>query len=635
MDEIKTIVSIPWMTSDGYEVNRQKITGEADSYAVPLIYRATRLRCNSLTRIPVYVYNEQDDEVEYYFEKQLPLRELLWLSEASSLLRGAVWLLKLKNRFRYGKGLQWLNPFTIQFQLSGNELLFWQQLPTGERFPKSGFWTADDFIYIREFNPLDDLGPGVSAAQVALNDSQTSYATSKFLSNFFSSDALPVTMVSLPSGTQSSERERVENWFKKKLKGLRGRSERVIGVSGEVKLEKLTAELKTFDFPSIDNHALEQVAHAFDIPKTMLSTSSANYATAQVERRIYTEDTIVPRCKIYEQYLNAFLADVGQRIEFCPEELPEMQEDETVRAGSLKTLVDAGIPLLAAIDMLGYDLSEDAETIIQEAEKKKEEAANKPPMLPVNGNGQKPMNGVPLTQASSEVPSDTGDEDAPELKYNENHDPENGQFSEGGGGGTLGDFSGGEPSMIGNHWYPKSGGEVLSGTVSRVEWGKPGEAGVVHLSGGKSFTLDGHLEIAFPPKLNRESATPMLKASDKISVKYLGKRLVGNTMQTMKGYEVRLNGKHYDFSERYRQVEAAYNKKAGKSIELKTDLDKWLRKSLKRVQAGKSAVVEFESEYLTPELKQAVVEAVEKAQNEEEVRVAFSAIVEGIQHGNI
>jgi len=371
MNEIKTIVSIPWMTTEG--ASRQSIAGEADTYTVPLIYRATRMRCNSLTRVPIYIYDEADNEVDYVFNNQMPLRELLWLSEASSLLRGAVWLLKLKNRYRYGKGLQWLNPFTINWQYNKGELLFWQELPTGERFPgPKGFWTADDFVYMREFNPQDDLAPGVSAASVVLADAQTSKSSSKFLSNFFGSDGLPVTLLTLPQNTMDTERDRVESWFKKKMRSFGGnKNERVIGVKGEIKVDKLTSDLSTFDFASVDNHTLEMVAHAFDIPKTMLSTASANYATAQVERRIYMEDTIIPRCNIYEQHLNEFLAEVGQRIEFAPQELPEMQEDETVRANSLKTLRDAGIPLLAALDILGYDLSEDAEQWIKDAEKNK------------------------------------------------------------------------------------------------------------------------------------------------------------------------------------------------------------------------------------------------------------------------
>lgn len=405
MNEIKAILNIPWLTGeDTYSPNARLVTGEADSYAVPLIYRALRMRCNSLTRVPVYVYADGQEEPleieDYAFHSQMPLRELLWMSEASALLRGATWLLKLKNRYRYGKGLQWLNPFTMHYKYQDGELLFWQQLggenSNGERFPKQGYWTVDDFVYIREFNPLDDLGVGVSAAQVALKSAQGSHGVSQFLSTFFP-DAIPATMVMLPENTQEEERNRVEIWFKRKLSTLKtkfSQGDRILGVKGDVKTETLTAPLNTFDFTAIDKHVLEQVAHAFEMPVTMLSAASANYATAQIERRIYTEDTLIPRCRMYEQHLNEFLESVGQRIEFCPEELPEMQEDETTRAASLKTLVDAGMPLRAAIDILGYDLSETAEAELDKAEKEKEATPTpQPPTTPDNApqsNGNAP-----------------------------------------------------------------------------------------------------------------------------------------------------------------------------------------------------------------------------------------------------
>jgi len=372
-------VNIPWHSmktslfpeSESGLLPYRGIYGTDQAYSTPLIYRAVRLRCNSLVRVPHYIFNESDDPVDYAFEEQLPLDRLLWYTEAALLLKGAAYDLKLKNRFRYGKGLQWLNPFTIQTQYTNGELLFWQQLP-GERFPKSGFWTKDDFVYFREFNPNDDLGAGIAAAQVAMDDAASSASVSLFLSNFFGSDAIPVTMVVMPEATENAERDRVETWFKRKLKALAGSAQRVLGIRGDIKLEKLTSNLKDYDFTSIDKHATDQIAHAFEIPKSILTAESTNYATAQVERRIYLEDTIAPRCKMFEQVLNPFLAEIGQRLEFVPEELPEAQESEAERASSLKTLVDASVPLLAALDILGYDLSEDAEKLIKDSEKEKQ-----------------------------------------------------------------------------------------------------------------------------------------------------------------------------------------------------------------------------------------------------------------------
>jgi hypothetical protein len=388
----KTVVNIPWFEDEGIQaILGNKVTKESDAYAkVPLVFRALRLRCNTLTKVPVYVFKGKYGRGEpleggYAFEDSLPLHDLLWLSEAAILLRGASWVLKNQNMFGYQRGLQWLNPFTVRMEMFRGELRIWQEMPDGKRYPgENQYWTLEDFLYFRDFNPTDDVGPGVSATQVAMQDGNTLFATSRFLSNFFTADALPATMVTMPAGTQQTEVTRVEAWFKKRMRELK---ERVIGVKGDIKVERLTAELRTFDFDKTDTHAIQSVAWAFDIPKTILTADSANYATAGTEYRAYIEDTIIPRCMFYESIINPFLEESNQRIEFAPEELPVMQEDESKRAQSLSDLTAAGIPLDAALDILGYDLSEEAQASIDKALAEKEKKAKELPKPPVDEEG--------------------------------------------------------------------------------------------------------------------------------------------------------------------------------------------------------------------------------------------------------
>lgn len=98
--------NIPWAESESGLLLSNGISATNQAYSTPLIYRAVRLRCNSLVRVPRYIFNESDDEVEFAFENQIPLARLLWDTEAALLLKGAAYLLKLKNRFRFGKGVQ-------------------------------------------------------------------------------------------------------------------------------------------------------------------------------------------------------------------------------------------------------------------------------------------------------------------------------------------------------------------------------------------------------------------------------------------------------------------------------------------------------------------------------------------------
>ena len=375
MKSYKTIVNIPWADgnydqsmSDFGTVRNNIISQEGDAYArVPLIFRAIRIRCNSLLRIPRYIYNEKDEILNAYeFENTMPLYDLLWLSEAAILLKGASFVLKNNNDYGYNTGLQWINPFTMNKVYRNGEYLYYQLFPDGQRYPVDGkFWTVDDFLYFKEFNPFDDLAEGISATEVALDNARLAGGVSKFLADFFRNDALPVTMVMMPEDTIPTERDRVENWFKERLRGIRNRIQRVIGLSGEVKIEKLTSELQSFAFDKVDAHTVECISDAFELPQSLLrSTSGANRSISDNERRSFLQDTIIPRTKFYERILNPFLKEFGQRIEFVPQELSEMQENEKLRSAALKDMTDSGIPLLAALDMLGYELSDNAQAII-------------------------------------------------------------------------------------------------------------------------------------------------------------------------------------------------------------------------------------------------------------------------------
>jgi len=304
---------------------------------------------------------------------------LIAKSEAAILLKGAAYILKPKNKFDIVKGVEWLNPFFMQSKYVKGRLLFWQQLPTGERYPEDGgFWTADDFIYMRDFNPTDDLGEGISATQVALGDGKSLAAITQFVGNFFESDAVPVTMITVPSGTGEPQKNQIMDWFKERF-SRKSRSKRVIAVNADVKVETLTQELKSFDIEKLDTHSIQAIAWAFDTPKTLLTSDSANFATAGSEYQNFLNLTIVPRCRFYERHLNTFLKQYGQRIKFAEEELPEMQEDEKDRSVSLKQLRDSGIPLLAALDILGYDISDDSMALIEEEVAKRE--AQPPPVV--------------------------------------------------------------------------------------------------------------------------------------------------------------------------------------------------------------------------------------------------------------
>jgi HK97 family phage portal protein len=352
-----------WLMDEMVNGSQKKSTvqDEHESYdKVPIIYRAVRLRCNALTRVPVYVYpgdsEEPLDEAEYPFQGSLPINKHLWLAEASLLLKGASFTLILKNAMEQSTGeLQFLNPFTMSVILDrAGEISRFEQ---GKDGGQKQTWPVDDILYWQEYDPTDSKTGSTSAAGVSLGSAQMRHYLGRFSSEFFEKGAMPVMIVGLPTGTQQAERERVESFFKKTLQGIKN-AFRIVAVSGEVKPTILTPAMNTLAVPDLSAYTREDIAYAFDIPETVLSSKAASYATASSDYRSFLEQTIVPRCWYYEEAFNKYLKEQGYRIEFAPDEMSEMQEDENQRATAFKTYVDGGMTPELASEILGIDVPE-------------------------------------------------------------------------------------------------------------------------------------------------------------------------------------------------------------------------------------------------------------------------------------
>lgn len=356
--ELKTAVITPAVLGaldPDFYGKRNDLRAESDAFEkVPLLFRAVRLRCNALTRVPLYVYPIGGEEPidSYPYEEQMPLERLLWLLEASLLLKGAAFTVKLADELGGGQGYDVLNPFTMEVSYDKGVYSFKQQINGQTRT-----WPEDEMMFIREYSPTRDVGFGTAPASVAMDSSSAMHYVSRFASQFFENGAMPVVVMGLPPGTQTAEQQRVESFFKRTMQGIRN-AFKVLAVTGEIKPTIITPPLSELALPDIDMGSINRIAWAFDIPKTILTADSANYATAEVEYRIFTEQTIVPRCKFYESELNKAFKDLGICIEFAPQELNEMQEDESSRASAWKTYVDGGMDPELAASILGVDIPE-------------------------------------------------------------------------------------------------------------------------------------------------------------------------------------------------------------------------------------------------------------------------------------
>lgn len=354
----------------GGDAKKNLVRDEAQAYErVSLIFRAVNLRAKSLVKVPRYFYDENENELDQWpFEESLTFDDFLFLAESSLLLKGHAAFVKVQNA--QGESLdqlQWLNPFTVNVKKERGQTVY-EQWVDGEHFPKTGYWTGDDMLYLREFSPSSDYGPGTASASVALMDSQLRRNLTRFFSAYFEGGAMPVALVVSKTRTSPEQIKKLESFFRSVMTGVRNVM-RVTAVEGDIEMKSFTPELKTFDLEKLDTHTINNVVWAFDIPKTVLTSDSANYATASTEKQTFIADTIGPRATWYESRLDAILKEYGCQVEFAIQELPEMQEDEAKRAQAYKLYVDGGMKPQLAAAILGIDIPKDFEDFWKEEPK--------------------------------------------------------------------------------------------------------------------------------------------------------------------------------------------------------------------------------------------------------------------------
>jgi len=336
--------------------NGEALTSTIDGYnSVPMLYRAVNLRCDAISSVPYHIMRD-GTEIEWPWAQSFT--QLIKETERALLLTGSAFWLKLK-KGNVLTGFQALNPQTVTVKFDASKAIpgnpfagvtFTQQF-RGMTF---GPWTVDDVVYFREPSLTDEIGPGLAPARVALQSAQLAHYLERFASHFFEGGAQPVTIMNLPENMDEAEFQRFKGEWGK-FSGVVNAFRTAFVRSPEIKATIITPPIKDLMLPELQERVVTTIAMTLGVPRTMLEASAANYATADSDRQSFWRETIVPRLSLYEHVINTQLfAPIGYELVYHPDELDVMQADEAARAGSLKMLVEAGMPLRGAMQTLGY-----------------------------------------------------------------------------------------------------------------------------------------------------------------------------------------------------------------------------------------------------------------------------------------
>ncbi len=355
MQRFKAITNIPgWLEN----LNNEGLPNStAALYSqVPLIYRAVRLCADALAAVPVKIMSGKDTEVNWPYPE--PLETLIWKADVSLQLTGGAYWEPVKNQYGYKKTVLYRNPWGMDVKYKDGKIHFKQGRAEWVNDPAAGKY---ELVYFAEFDPAQDILPGVGAAEVATIDGQLLAALSKFPKNYFEGGAMPVTLLGIDT-TDKNEIERIEGWFKRSVTSIKN-AFRVLGIrAGAITATNLTPPLEQLAMPELSQEAKKNIYTAFGIPESMLDTTASNFATAQEARLGFYEDKIKPRARLFENVINQqLLANEKEplTIKFDFEAMPLFQQDESKRAQVLHELTASRIPLRLAIDLAGYTLSKE------------------------------------------------------------------------------------------------------------------------------------------------------------------------------------------------------------------------------------------------------------------------------------
>ena len=202
-----------------------------------------------------------------------------------------------------------------------------------------------------------DVGPGTPAAQVALMSARLRLNIDTFAASFFEHGAQPMSLITTTGNPSAAEMERAQSYFRRSITGV-ANAWRTIFLRGDISVQQLTPDLKTMELPELSQHIVLDIGAALGIPRSVLESDAANYATSQTDMRSFWEMTIRPRLPMYQAAINEQLfgdSTDNYSIQFTPENLEIFQEDEAARSTALLQLVNAGIPLSDSMAMLGYN----------------------------------------------------------------------------------------------------------------------------------------------------------------------------------------------------------------------------------------------------------------------------------------
>jgi len=361
-------------------------TDEATYFqSVPWLYRAVKDRANNVSHMP-YKINRNGEEYDYQDD---PANDLAWMNgittiwhkvEMALALTGRAYVKLDVNPSGYIKKVRYLVPTSITEHYDAQGVVDWyDHTVKGIRYPIK----PTEIVAIYDPDWITESGPGKSsAAKAALTSAGVLYHTDIFIAKYFQHGAVKATILTTLGFTED-EAKRLKTWWDSMVSGV-GNWWRAAVLKGEKVNPVIVGEgLDSLQNETLTTERRQNIATAMGVPESRMWSAAANYATRVQDDKAYFQGTIIPDCELIEEAFNEQLFTAehqldGYELAFQPETLDIFQTEAAEQASALQALVNAGIPLLMACDLVGLDIDAEQRAELEEMAKEPEPV---PPQL--------------------------------------------------------------------------------------------------------------------------------------------------------------------------------------------------------------------------------------------------------------
>ena len=207
-------------------------------------------------------------------------------------------------------------------------------------------YTADEIIWLRYFNPLEEYA-GLSPLPPVREAVDMGKDGLRFNRNFLRNSARPDFVVLTNESMTDAEIEDFYNRWDARYKGPGNPHRPAIG-SFIRDIKTLGFSHRDMDFIQGLRWSLEEVSRVYGVPKPLLSDfERATFSNVNAAERLFWRNTMIPEMQFLEEQLNRMLLPrigyAGLSVTFDLSTIEALKEDENSRVSRDVQLLDRGV----------------------------------------------------------------------------------------------------------------------------------------------------------------------------------------------------------------------------------------------------------------------------------------------------